>query len=481
MNKKDLGAFYTPVHTVKYMLSLLSNFSDRSLLLEPSGGDGAFISVVLKNKLLKSKQITVWDINPEVNDDMHKLGVKFEIKDTLLNTKFVQNGLFSDVKKYTHIVGNPPYLNKQSSYIKNNKLKLGKIYDEIGANDTYAMFLYLCCHLLDNNGQLCFITSDTYLTLGIHKKLRKYLLENFTIKNITLCPSDLFRETGALVNTCIIYLVNDKPNDQSVVEFNDCRKNIVGDYDGKIYKTNQNKLLSYPDYIFDFNGNGKLIEKIGQCEKMVDFVDGGLGMHTTDNEKYLGVIDYDGIRYANNGIKKIVSISEVKSGDWKYYHKKGGDTKYYLPAEYCIKWDRESVSHYKTPKNIHSYLNRQGFIISGVCSTLSARLATVGALWESNKAMCFFPKDPQKYPPEFFVGILNSEAYNKIAKILNHTTSIQIRDINKLPFFVFTQKDILAIVDIVKKIVVEMKKDILYDYINEQKSINDIVNKYFYD
>jgi len=478
MTKKDLGAFYTPKHTIDYMLGLLSDFDRRSNLLEPCGGDGAFVSSILEKKLLKPNQITVWDINPEVENYIKKLGTEFKIKDTLLETDFKMANLFAKIKKFTHIVGNPPYLNKQSSYIKKNKNKLKELYSEIGVNDTYALFLYLCCHLLENNGQLCFITSDTYLTLGIHKKLRKFLLENFVVKNITLCPPDLFKEVGALVNTCIISLVNKKPSAKDTVLFNDCRDKKIKNYDGKKYSTSQKKLLSYPDYIFDFNGNGKLIEKIKNCDKLVDFVEGGLGMHTTDNIKFLGIVDYNGVRYAKNGVKNVVSIDEIKKGNWKLYHKKGGDTKYYLPAEYCIKWDKESIKSYKMPKNFNLNDKRQGFLISGICSSLSARLATVGALWESNKAMCFFPKDPTEYPLEFFIGILNSDLYNKIIKILNHTNSIQIRDIKKLPFFNFKKEHIKEITKIIKNIIKQKKNNLNYNFSSEQKKINSIVNSY---
>ena len=135
MNKKDLGAFYTPKHVVNYMLDLLLNFDEQSKLLEPCGGDGAFVSVVSEKKLLKPNQITVWDINPEVKNYIEKFGVVFNLKDSLLETTFKEEDLFNKIKKFTHIIGNPPYLNKQSSYIKKNKNKLRKIYDEIVANN----------------------------------------------------------------------------------------------------------------------------------------------------------------------------------------------------------------------------------------------------------------------------------------------------------------------------------------------------------
>ena len=478
MNKKDLGAFYTPKHTAAYMINLLSNFDKTSKVLEPCGGDGAFVSAILEKNLLAPRQITVWDINPEVKNYIDKLGVEFELKDTLLQTTFRKNDLFNTINKFTHILGNPPYLNKQSGYIKKNKKELKKFYREIGANDTYSLFIYLCGHLLEDNGQLCFITSDTYLTLGIHKKLRNYLLRNFTIKSITLCPQNLFKDAGALVNTAIINLSNRNPGNNSIV-FNDCRDLAPGNYNGKKYYVKQNRLLGYPDYVFDFNRHGRLLKKIENAERLIDFVDGGLGMHTTNNEKFLGIIDYNGARYAKGEAKRIVPITELNTGNWRFYHKRGGNTKYYLPAEHCIKWDKQARKNYKMPKNYAVDDKRQGFLISGICSTLSARLATVGALWESNKAMCFFPREPRKYPPEFFIGILNSEIYNKIIKILNHTNSIQIRDIKKLPFFDFNTKDIGQITKIAKSIIKQKQANLNYDFSFEQSRINKIVNKYF--
>ncbi len=478
--QKQLGAFYTPIHTVEYMVGKLTNFDKSSKLLEPSGGDGAFVSVVLKNKLIKADQITVWDINPEIKDGLNKLGIKnVAIKDTLLNTDIASDSLFG-CEQFSHIIGNPPYLNKQSDYIKKNKHKLGNIFKEIGANDTYAMFLYLGCKLLKENGQLCLIVSDTYLTLGIHKKLRKFLLKNYTVNEITLCSKKLFKDSGALVNTSIILITNKKATDDHAVIFNDCRDNEVDDYNGKKYKTIQKNILSYPDYVFDFNGGAKLLGKINEFEKMVNYLDGGLGMHTTDNHKFLAIADYNGIQYAkNNGITEWVNIKDIDGKKWKFYHKKGGNNKYYLPAEYAIRWDKESVSNYKMPSRYNLNDDRQGFIISGICSNLTARLSTVGALWESNKAMCFFPKNLKKYPPEFFIGVLNSEIYNKMIKLLNHTNSIQIRDIKKLPMPSFTDKDIKTIAEISKNIIKNLKHDFSYNFNKDQEQINKIVGTYF--
>ncbi|MFA6534140.1 MAG: N-6 DNA methylase [Patescibacteria group bacterium] len=478
--QKQLGAFYTPQHTVEYMVNkFVKSFTSKSNLLEPSGGDGAFVSKILEKRLLSPQQITVWDINPETNKIITKLGIEnIVIKDTLLETS-LSNSLFNEKQEFSHIIGNPPYLNKQSGYIKKNKGELKKIYKEIGANDTYAMFLYLSCRLLKIYGELCFIISDTFLTLGIHKNLRKFLLTSYTINEITICPKNLFKDTGASVNTCIIYLKNKKPDKNHFVVFNDCRNNQVADYSGIKKRINQREILNNPDYIFGFNGNVTILNKMKVFPKLVDFLNGGLGMHTTNNKAFLGVIDYRGRQFGNGGLQKI-PIEVIKaSGDWKFYHKKGGDIKYFSPVEYCIKWDKQSIKNYKISKNLNLESNKDGFIISGICSSLSARIAERGALWESNKAMCFFPKDPLKYPPEFFVGILNSNIYNKIIKLLNHTNSIQIRDIKKLPMPNFKVQEIKIIASISENIIKNIKKDLNYNFEREQKEINKIVSAYF--
>ena len=46
IKKRQLGAFYTPEHTVEYMVNKMTNFTNDSKLLEPSGGDGAFVSEI---------------------------------------------------------------------------------------------------------------------------------------------------------------------------------------------------------------------------------------------------------------------------------------------------------------------------------------------------------------------------------------------------------------------------------------------------
>ena len=481
MNKKQLWAFYTPTHTVDYILSKVNKvlkFDKNSRILEPSWWDWAFISSLLTWYEVTPKSIDVRDINIEVKDHILNYWVNFSCKDTLLETDILSKNSFSTEKWiYTHVVWNPPYLNKQSEYIKNNKHKLKNIYNIIGVYDTYAMFIYLWSRLLKKWWCLGFIVSNTFLTLWIHKNFRKYLLENFSIKEITLCQKNLFE--WATVSTCIIIIENKKPTKESKYIINDCRNNPVWQYNWIINENPQIDTLNNPDYIFDINNNPSFLKMVNNNDKMIHYLNWGLWMHTKNNEKYLSIVDYNWINYTKK--KTITSFIPNKDVDGKkriYYHKQGGWFKYYLPAEYAVKWDKESLSNYVIPKNALWLKNKQWFIISWVCSNLSARLSTPWAMRESNKAMCFFPKD-SKYPCEYFIWLLNSSSYARLMKTLNHTNSIQIRDIYKLPMIHLKKEDKTELINIVKLIINNMKKNLTFDYNEYQNKIDKIVENYF--
>ena len=87
MNKKQLWAFYTPTHTVDYILSKVNKvlkFDKNSRILEPSWWDWAFISSLLTWYEVTPKSIDVRDINIEVKDHILNYWVNFSCKDTLL-------------------------------------------------------------------------------------------------------------------------------------------------------------------------------------------------------------------------------------------------------------------------------------------------------------------------------------------------------------------------------------------------------------
>lgn len=481
--KKDLGAVYTPASAVDFMIGqLVRGLNEKELssktLLEPSGGDGAFVRPLVRKNIFRPRNITVWDINPETQRDLEEIGdLNVSIKDTLLDTGLKRNLFTGEV--FDFVIGNPPYLNKQSGYIKKNKEFLRENFREIGVNDTYAMFLYLGCSLLKPSGRLVFLISDTYRTLGIHQKLRRYLLENFTIEQITLCPKSLFRGSGVSVSTSIISLKKEVPPNNHSVKFLDCQNGSLDDFCGNFLEVSQDQLRGHEKNEFVFGEDSLTLSSIKSLPRIIDLLDGGIGMHTKDNRRALRLVSREAEKKDSGPLH--IPESRVDGRVWRFYHKRGGARDYFAEAEHAIRWGKNDRSRYSIP-DICSLADtgRKGFVISGVSKRLSARMATPGALWESNKAMCFFPKNPEAYPPEFFVGILNSSVYRRIAAALNHTPSLQIRDIKRLPMFRFSPGDVRVIARLVISIVKKIQKGCLKkDLDADIQKIDSVVNRYF--
>lgn len=75
-------------------------------------------------------------------------------------------------------------------------------------------------------------------------------------------------------------------------------------------------------------------------------------MHTKDNNKYLATVLYDGKQYARRkSVTKTIDNQKVDGQKRRFYHKLGGDYKYYLPAEYAVKRDPISIQNYGIPSS----------------------------------------------------------------------------------------------------------------------------------
>lgn len=471
--KKELGAFYTPLRTVEYMVRKLGKISPEAKILEPCGGDGIFIKELIRQGV-KPSQIIVWDINPNVKKSIEDLGVQFENCDTLL-TKNI-NPFFND--KYDFVITNPPYLNKQSKYMKENKFKLRKKFREVGCYDTYSMFMYLGVNFLKEGGKLCFIISDTFLTLGTHKRLREFILRNTKVKEILLAPENLFNNDGASVKTCVITL--ERCSDISEREKNVIRAIPRVKDESEYYSPEKLNLIKQKNYFlldskqFYINVPYEIIKLITTLPKITEVMEGNIGMHTHNNKKYLGAIEGTNLaeRYNKQG-KNIAKKEEIEKGLWHVYIKKGGLNGYWAEIDEAVRWDEQSRKNYDMPSYNHFF--KEGIVISGISSKFSARYMPEGCLWESNKAMGFVTKN-NNVSLYYLLGLLNSKLYNYFMKsIINTTSSIQFKDIKQLPFKYPDKNKMLEIKRLVESIISKKKSNLSCDYSEEQEKIDKLI------
>ncbi|MCJ7651994.1 MAG: SAM-dependent methyltransferase, partial [Candidatus Lokiarchaeota archaeon] len=132
--EKELGAVFTPPKTAEYIVLKLGRIKDNQKVLDPCVGPGVFVKSLIESGINKS-QIYCRDINPDYKEYIEDLGVNFKIEDNLLSFNS------ECYNEYDFIVGNPPYLNKASNYVRKNRTELKKLYGQINAHETYSMFI----------------------------------------------------------------------------------------------------------------------------------------------------------------------------------------------------------------------------------------------------------------------------------------------------------------------------------------------------
>ena len=391
-------------------------------------------------------------------------------------------------------MGNPPYLNKASTYVRTNKVKLRKIYGKINAHETYAMFIVNSIWRLKEGGKLGFITSDSFLTLSTHRKLRKFILDNCIINEILLAPKYLFSNQKVSINPAILILTkypgekfkkNRQENLMRIIpRVNNEQEYLKPKNAREIKQVNYNSL---PFNIFFIDVDDQIIELFEKAPRLKNFVKGYIGMHTHDNRKYIAAIENTELanifRRRNKKIinqenkYKVISQDSLKSKDWKPYLKRGGSDQYFRAIMEALDWNADSISQYDIPINVS--FEKEGIVISGISSRLAARYMPEGCYWDSNKAIGFYIID-NSISIEYILGLLNSSLYNYLMKgIINNTNSIQISGIHALPFII-PDNDVREKVEkLVKMIIKNKKQDLNYDYIIEQKEIDEIIFNFY--
>ena len=485
--EKALGFVTTPKKTVEYIISKLGNIKKGQKILDPCVGPGIFVKNLL-DRNVKSTQIYAFDINSFYKTQIEDLGVNFEVKDTLLDLNQESYNYFD------FIIGNPPYLNKASTYIRENKIRLKKIYGKINAHETYSMFIVNSIWRLKEGGKLGFITSDSYLSLSTHRKLRKFILDTCKIEELLLAPKNLFNNQNVNTSPAIIILTkcsgieNQHIRKENLMTTIPRVKNEDDYFNSNIrYKIKQKDYDLLPFNIYFIDIEKEIIELFKKSFKLEEYIKGYIGMHTHDNLKYIAAIEGTELAaiynkrnkkiYNPNLKNKIISREILESKNWKPYMKRGGADQYYRPIMEALDWDSKSIPIYDIPDNVP--FEKEGVIISGISSRLAARYMSKGCYWDSNKAIGFIVKDCA-ISIYYFLGLLNSSLYNYLAKgIINNTNSIQLTGLHALPF-IPPSRDLSEKVETLVKEIIENKiKNVDYNYTSKQKQIDNLIYSYY--
>lgn len=175
--------------------------------------------ITLKSKLEQKYEHSGKDLSQQTKGKDYKAWQKYSnqikefdrkkevIKSIQENTErpwFLWNLFFGDVlqegnKGFDIVIGNPPYGVKVDDEVQE---ACG-----LGSKDSYGAFMSMALKkLVKTNGILCYIVSDTWLTIKSHFELREQIL-TYQLKKIIRLHQDCFK---AVINSCIFTLQKTK-------------------------------------------------------------------------------------------------------------------------------------------------------------------------------------------------------------------------------------------------------------------------------
>ncbi len=284
--KNKQGSYYTPKTIIK---GILKDLNPQSKYLDPCCGTGNFL-LTASETISQPQNIYGYDIDKtacfiaKIN-----LVLKFKTKifrPNIFNRDFI---LENNDEKFDIIATNPPW-----GAIPNPEYE--KHFPQITSKESFSYFITKTSSMIGENGQLCFVLPESILNVKTHKDIRKFILQNLSIKEIEVLGQTF---SGVLSGVIIIHL-SKSLNTNVTIKDKTSEKILPLEF----FKTNTNYNFSIID-----NMDVKILEKIYSIKHST--LNGeskwGLGIVTGNNSKHI-------TKDSSNG-EKIYSGKNIKKGE----------------------------------------------------------------------------------------------------------------------------------------------------------------------
>lgn len=179
MDKKYTGSYYTPEYLARFITErVLASFSNTNAIsiLEPSVGDGSFVSELANIKSISIK-LSALDINQE---ELLKAENKWNGKKaSFIHSDFLK---YSSEDKFQAVIGNPPYVKK--NLLSKEQIDLcDDIHKELnsstGVKNIWTSFVLKSSKLLKKDGVLAFVLPSELLQVKFAEEIREYLKNSY--------------------------------------------------------------------------------------------------------------------------------------------------------------------------------------------------------------------------------------------------------------------------------------------------------------
>lgn len=198
MNKRLTGSFYTPKNLTEFIVKRVLYKCNKIKLkvLEPSAGDGAFVSSIYSLALSRLDKFTAIEV---VKTEADKIRNISQHKSLNVNCIDFLEFQAECVESFDIIIGNPPYVKKSLLTEKQVNLcsEIHNSFKSLSNNivkNIWSSFLVRGISLLNKNGVLAYVLPSELLQVNFTRELRELLLREFARIEIFTFNELLFKE-----------------------------------------------------------------------------------------------------------------------------------------------------------------------------------------------------------------------------------------------------------------------------------------------
>lgn len=244
-SKADNAQFVTPLQIIDFIVEMINPKHNESII-DPTVGIADFLSVsyVKSNGTLDDKNFYGLDIDEDMvklatlnmllngdgnatievqSDGLGSINTKFDDEGNLISLlpktekqEHNYNGNWDNrvdgkiLKKFDIVLTNPPFGEARSWIPTGNEKDIAECYElwnryKQTKIDLGVIFLENAVRILNENGRMAIVLSNSIASIDAHKEARKWLCENMRIVAIIDLPANIFAEAGVAPTIIIAY------------------------------------------------------------------------------------------------------------------------------------------------------------------------------------------------------------------------------------------------------------------------------------
>lgn len=333
------------------------------------------------------------------------------------------------------ILGNPPYVtSRNNTFSEAEKKYFRDNYElQIDKPNTYLLFVERSLQLMRHGGYLGFILPNSWLGIDSATNIRKYLLEECTIKSIVNLYGISFPD--ASVETVILIIQKNKaPKKHNVLVQNLNARDLHGGIFG-LKEIPQKKWFDNPNYIFDLissEDDEKILTKLNTNSKpLIEVADPKSGLQAYELNKGTP-------KQTKEDRENRVYHFNYKLDDNTFRYLEGSDVK-----RYSHTWSKEWLKYGRNLSQPRSFnvFSEERILVREVTGSYPALLKStyMTEIFLNNKSVLNVLKKENGYKLKYVLAVLNSKFisfYFKRKAVKSNRTlfpKITLNDLKRMP------------------------------------------------